>query len=214
MLKNKTSEFFNSYAHDFNAIYGNNNTFLNKLINKYFRKSMKVRYLKTIEGCHPLHGKKVIDIGCGPGYYCTTLAKRGANLVLGIDFSQRMIELATQNAQRSGVIDRCEFICGDFMAYDPEHQFDYSIVMGFMEYTEEPKKVIEKVLSITKSKAFFSFPVDGGMLAWQRKLRYKKKCDLLMYNIEQLDNLFKGINFKQIAILKVSRDFFVTVTAK
>lgn len=64
MLKNKTSEFFNSYAHDFNAIYGNN-TFLNKLINKYFKKSMKLRYLKTIEGCHPLHGKRVIDIGCG-----------------------------------------------------------------------------------------------------------------------------------------------------
>ena len=53
--------------------------------------------------------------------------------------------------------------------------FDYSIAMGFLEYIEEPKKVIEKVLSITKLKAFFSFPVDAGMLAWQRKLRYKKK---------------------------------------
>ena len=97
------------------------------------------------------------------------------------------------------------------MAYDPEDQFDYSIAMGFLEYIEEPKKVIEKVLSITKLKAFFSFPVDAGMLAWQRKLRYKKKCDLLMYNIEQLDNLFKGMNHQEIKIEKISRDFFVTI---
>ncbi len=209
--KRSTSEFFDSYTHNFNAIYGNKNTFLNNLINRYFRKSMKLRYTKTIEGCYPIEGKSVIDIGCGPGYYGITLAKRGAKFVYGIDFAGGMINLARQNAEDAGVGYKCNFVLGDFMKDDIKDKFDYSIVMGFMDYIEEPRRVIEKVLSITKSKVFFSFPLDKGILAWQRKLRYKKRCDLFMYNAEQLQRLFDEMNCKRVEIEKISRDFFVTV---
>jgi hypothetical protein len=67
------------------------------------------------------------------------------------------------------------------------------------------------VLSITKSKAFFSFPAEGGILAWQRKLRYKKRCDLFMYNIEELHELFGSVSYKKIEFQKIGRDFFVTI---
>ena len=40
---NRTSEFFHAYARDFNAIYGNSNTFVNRLINRHFRASMRMR---------------------------------------------------------------------------------------------------------------------------------------------------------------------------
>ena len=50
---NRTSEFFHLYAHDFNAIYGNSNTFVNRWINRYLRASMRMRYEKTIAGCSP-----------------------------------------------------------------------------------------------------------------------------------------------------------------
>ncbi|MBU4305744.1 MAG: methyltransferase domain-containing protein [Candidatus Omnitrophica bacterium] len=211
MSKKSTAEFFDSYAHGFNAIYGNKNTFLNNLINKYFRESMKLRYDKTIEGCYPIKGKTVIDIGCGPGHYSITLAKKGADYISGIDFAEAMIDLARQNAKNTGVENKCNFILGDFMNTVIKDKFDYSIVMGFMDYIEEPWKVIEKVLSITKAKAFFSFPVEGGVLAWQRKLRYKKKCNLFMYNIEQLHELFANLNYKKLEVEKISRDLFVTV---
>lgn len=39
--------------------------------------------------------KKVVDIGCGVGHLCPTLAKRGYN-VIGIDKSQAMIDLARE----------------------------------------------------------------------------------------------------------------------
>ncbi|MEW5761544.1 MAG: methyltransferase domain-containing protein [Candidatus Thermoplasmatota archaeon] len=211
MAKKSTSDFFDSYAHDFNSIYGNKKTFVTSLINKYFRKSMKLRFIKTIEGCYPIEGKSVIDIGCGPGHYSIALAKKGAKYVCAIDFAKEMINLAKENAERAGVADKCNFIFGDFMTYPIKDKFDYSIVMGFMDYINEPRKAIEKVLSITSSKAFFSFPVDRGFLAWQRKLRYKMKCDLFMYNMEQLNKLFANFRYKSIKVEKISRDFFVAV---
>jgi len=209
--KRSISEFFDSYACDFNAIYGTKKTFLNILINRYFRKSMMLRYAKTIECCYPIEGKSVIDIGCGPGHYGIALANKGARLVCGIDFAEGMIELARKNAESAGVGDRCEFILGDFITSPIKDKFDYSIVMGFMDYIEKPRELVEKVLSITELKAFFSFPVDGGILAWQRKLRYKKRCDLFMYTKEQVYELFKNMTCRKIEVEKISRDFFVTV---
>jgi 2-polyprenyl-3-methyl-5-hydroxy-6-metoxy-1,4-benzoquinol methylase len=210
MSKN-TANFFDSYASDFNSIYGSKNTFLNKLINKFFRKSMKLRYIKTIEGCDPINGKSILDVGCGPGHYGIALAKKGAGYTLGIDFSKEMLEIAKQNAQKEGVADKCRFDYGDFMTYHLTEKFDYSIVMGFMDYIKMPEPVIKKVLVYTKTLAFFSFPADGGILAWQRKLRYKKRCNLYMYNIKQVENLFKGLPCKKVEIEKISRDFLVKV---
>ncbi|MDO8281304.1 MAG: class I SAM-dependent methyltransferase [Thermodesulfovibrionia bacterium] len=207
---NRTSDFFDMYAHGFNAIYGNKNNLLNNFINNIFRKSMKIRFVKVIEGCEPVEGKSVMDIGCGPGHIGISLAKNGAGYVFGIDFAEGMIELAKENAKLAGVEQRCEFILGDFMLTDIENKFDYSIVMGVMDYIAEPAEFIEKVLSVTRSKAFFSFPEDGGVLAWQRKLRYKKRCDLVMYKRESLNELFSGFKCKDVSIEKISRDFFVT----
>jgi 2-polyprenyl-3-methyl-5-hydroxy-6-metoxy-1,4-benzoquinol methylase len=209
---NRTSEFFSSYAHDFNAIYGNSNTFVNRWINRYLRASMRLRYEKTIEGCSPIQGRTVLDIGCGPGHYSVALAKNGAAQVYGIDFADEMISIADKNAQSNGVEGRCKFERVDFLADPIPDKYDYTIAMGFMDYMPDPKKTVEKVLSLTKSKAFFSFPAEGGLLAWQRKLRYKQRCPLFLYTEAQIRQLFSGLRAEQVRIERIARDYFVTVT--
>jgi 2-polyprenyl-3-methyl-5-hydroxy-6-metoxy-1,4-benzoquinol methylase len=207
----RTSEFFDSYAHDFSAIYGTSNTIFSRLINRLFRKSMMLRYVKTIEGCDPIEGKTVLDVGCGPGHYGIALALKGARRIVGIDFAPGMIRLAEQNAASAGAEDRCSYVCGDFMEYDAADVFDYSILMGFMDYMEDPRRVIEKAVALTSSRAFFSFPADGGFLAWQRKLRYRRKCDLYLYTYGHLKELFRSLPETRTSIEKIERDFFVTV---
>jgi len=207
----RTSEFFDSYAHKFDAIYGTQNTFLNRLINKLFRKSMRLRYERTLQGCSPIQGKRVIDIGCGSGHYGIALATAGAGYVLGLDFAKTMIDIAKYRAKAAGVDDRCHFEYADFFARPIQETFDYAIVMGFMDYMQEPERIIEKVLSVTTHKAFFSFPIDSGFLAWQRKLRYTKRCDLFLYNQGDLQRLFGRLTQKRIEYVKISRDYFVTV---
>ncbi|MCW4020633.1 MAG: methyltransferase domain-containing protein [Candidatus Bathyarchaeota archaeon] len=49
-----------------------------------------------------LQGKRLIDIGCGPGVYSLELAKRGAD-VLGVDISQKMLDKARNNAETANV---------------------------------------------------------------------------------------------------------------
>jgi 2-polyprenyl-3-methyl-5-hydroxy-6-metoxy-1,4-benzoquinol methylase len=212
MSGDRTQTFFHQYANDFDAIYGNQNGFMDSIVNRLFRKSMKLRYEKTIEGCNPIDGKSVLDIGCGPGHYSITLAQRGASRVIGIDFAEGMLQLATDHARKVGVGDRCKFRVADFYKYPPEELFDYVVVMGFMDYMPDAQKVMEKVLSLTRSKAFLSFPAAGGLLAWQRKLRYQKRCDLFLYTQEQLKRIFSKFPEVKATIEPISRDFFVTLS--
>ena len=212
MSPDRTQTFFHQYAHDFDAIYGNQNGVVDSVINKFFRKSMRLRYEKSIEGCEPVQGKSVLDIGCGPGHYSITLAQRGASRVLGIDFAEGMLKIATDHARSIGVGDRCKFEVADFYTFPADQQFDYVIVMGFMDYMPDPEKVVGKVLSLTRNKAFFSFPVAGGLLGWQRQMRYKKRCDLFLYTEPQLKQIFAKFPEATAKIEPISRDYFVTLT--
>ncbi len=83
--------------------------------------------------------------------------------------------------------------------------------MGFMDYMPDPEKVVAKVLSLTRQKAFFSFPVAGGILGWQRQMRYKKRCDLFLYTQDQLKKMFAKFPEVNATIEPISRDFFVTL---
>ena len=119
MSLDRTQTFFHQYANDFDAIYGNQNGMIDSVINRFFRKSMRLRYEKSIEGCEPVQGKSVLDIGCGPGHYSITLAQRVAARVVGIDFAEGMLKLATEHARQVGVADRCNFQVADFYQYPP-----------------------------------------------------------------------------------------------
>jgi 2-polyprenyl-3-methyl-5-hydroxy-6-metoxy-1,4-benzoquinol methylase len=212
MSTDRTQGFFHRYANDFDAIYSNRSGLLNGFLNGVFRKSMKLRYEKTIEGCQPIQGKTALDVGCGPGHYAITLAQRGAARVLGIDFAEGMLHIAAEHAQANGVGQRCEFRQADFLEFQSPVPFDYVILMGFMDYMPEPRRIVEKALSLARSKVFFSFPADGGLLAWQRKLRYRGRCELYMYTRDQLENLFSSFNDVHTAIEPAARDFFVTAS--
>src|SRR5207244_12251748 len=104
-----------------------------------------------------------------------------------------MLDVARENARQAGVGGLVEFSQADFFTFTPPEPFDYVILMGLMDYMREPRKVIEKVLSLSRSKAFFSFAADGGIVAWQRKRRFRNRCELYLYMQEQLGVLFSAI---------------------
>ncbi|GJQ61343.1 MAG: hypothetical protein SCALA702_03960 [Melioribacteraceae bacterium] len=211
---NQVEKFFDEYAHDFNAIYGTKQSIVNTIANPLFRKSMWKRYEKSIQNSDPIDGKTALDIGCGPGHYSVALAKKGAAKVTGVDFAKNMIDIATERAKAGGVADKCEFIVADIFDFPADTKFNYSIVMGVMDYIENPATMIEKVISLTSDKAFFSFPIDGGLLAYQRKIRYKKRCPLFLYTEKSIADVLNQFDNIEFSIEKISRDFFVTLSIK
>ncbi|SFN75622.1 class I SAM-dependent DNA methyltransferase [Xenorhabdus japonica] len=49
-----------------------------------------------------VHGKSVLDIACGNGYFGRKLRNCGAAKVVGIDISEKMIEFARAKSKQSG----------------------------------------------------------------------------------------------------------------
>lgn len=210
----QTAQFFHRYADDFNAIYGNSQGLFNRAINRLFRKSMKLRFERTLDVCQPCQNKRILDVGTGPGHYAIALAQNGARQVVGLDFATHMLELARSQAEAAHVASRCRFEQGDFLTYTSEEKFDYVILMGFMDYMADPLKVIQKALSLAQDTVVFSFPAADGLLAFQRKLRYKSRCPLYLYTEQQLRELFSAATSAPFLIETLDRDFFVSVYVK
>ena len=211
MAKTTVSEFFDSYAEGFDAIYGNRNTFVNRLLNRYLRQSMRLRFEMSIAACDPVGGCSVLDVGTGPGHYAITLARRGAGRVVGIDFAEGMLDVARRHATEAGVAPPCEFVLGDFLTHPFGETFDYVILTGFMDYMADPKTVIERAASLARRRVMFSFPAAEGFLAWQRRVRYRNRCDLFLYSRARLDELFAGFDPARVRIEPIARDYFVTL---
>lgn len=75
-----------------------------------------------------------LDLGCGSGELVFALAEQGLD-AMGVDFSDRMIELARDKAQRLGVAERCRFEVGSVMDYDHVGaRIDLVTAFGFIEY--------------------------------------------------------------------------------
>ena len=66
-------------------------------------------------------GEKILDLGCGPGLYCTRFAERGF-IVTGIDYSKRSIEYARESVSSNEL--KIEFICKDYLTIDYSNTFD------------------------------------------------------------------------------------------
>ena len=204
--------FFDQYATDFDAIYGTQNTFFERVVNKLFRKSMRIRFDKVMEYTNPVEGKRVLDIGCGPGLYSVVLAKNGASQVVGVDFADEMLQIARSKAEEFGVQDRCEFLTMDAMDYSSEEKANYTIVMGVMDYIESPATFVRHLAKLTDGKILLSFPVDDGLMAAQRKYRYRKRCPLYMYTDHSLKSLLdEVVGSCTYEVERIARDFFVTV---
>ena len=206
----RTSNFFNNYSDKFNAIYGNNNNFINNFVNKNFRKSMRLRFEYVFRDFNDFKNSTVLDVGCGAGHYCLKAYEKGASTVIGIDFASNMIEISKQKFENHNIKENYEFILANFLTYNFSSKFDYIIFMGFMDYIENANEIVSKAIKLTNKKSFFSFPKEGGFLALQRKIRYSYKCKLFYYNKDKIKKIFDKYNIKY-EIENIDRDYFVTI---
>lgn len=74
-------------------------------------------------------GARILDLGCGPGFYTHRLAERGFHCT-GVDFSPASVNWARQQAQNAGL--NIDYVQQDIRAYWPDKPFDF-IMMTFGE---------------------------------------------------------------------------------
>ena len=71
-------------------------------------------------------GTRIADFGCGPGLYASRLAKYGAS-VTGIDFSERSIEYARNEAEQLGL--SIEYVNQNYLDFHTEDCFDVILMI-------------------------------------------------------------------------------------
>lgn len=71
-------------------------------------------------------GSDILDLGCGPGFYATRLARTGA-AVTGIDFSQNSLRYAEARAREESLAIR--YRCADYLTADIEGRYDLILMI-------------------------------------------------------------------------------------
>jgi len=69
--------------------------------------------------------KIILDYGCGNGVHAIPLAKMGAEKVIGIDLSEKSLEIARERVKREGLEEKVEFLKMDCEKMEfPDNYFD------------------------------------------------------------------------------------------
>lgn len=84
----------------------------------------EVEFLVDALGLRP--GMRVLDVGCGPGRHAVALARRGI-AVVGVDISERFVEVAVEVADRDGLSSLVSFERADARAMVGDARFDASL---------------------------------------------------------------------------------------
>lgn len=95
-----------------------------------------------------LSGKSVLDLACGEGFYTRFLKRRGAARVVGVDLSERMIELARRE-------EECHSLGIDYVVQDVERlamneTFDVVVAAYLLNYARTYDQLFEMCSAITR----------------------------------------------------------------
>ncbi len=91
----------------------------------------------------------VVDVACGTGDLSIAFAKANANSVIGIDFTQGMIDLAKQKAKQENLA--IEFLHGDAMSLDLPNECADVISIAFgIRNVQEPAIAIKEFYRVLR----------------------------------------------------------------
>jgi ubiquinone/menaquinone biosynthesis C-methylase UbiE len=96
-----------------------------------------------------LRGKRVLDVGCGPGFWARHLSRLGADYV-GIDISPRSATLARRSLELHGLRGRIEVGNAESLPFDDE-SFDAVISEGVIHHTPDTMACIGEIHRVLKN---------------------------------------------------------------
>lgn len=104
-----------------------------------------------------MDNRVVLDLGCGYGWHCKYAVDNGANRVVGIDISRRMLEIA---AEKNGD-ERIEYRCAamEDVAF-PANAFDAVISSLAFHYVRDFAPLVRNIAKWLKAGGAFVFSVE------------------------------------------------------
>ena len=112
-----------------------------------------------------LHGRRILDAGCGTGALAVELARRGAQVV-AIDLSPTLVQLARERTPEDLGEGKLEFISGDMLSTSLG-RFDHVVCMDSMIHYEKHDmvQVLAGLTERTAKSVLFTFAPSNPILA-------------------------------------------------
>ena len=148
----RAKSYFDALAPEYNRAFGltGRNPF-SAFINRFFRGPTFAERMKRIEALFSrigIKGARVLDLGCGSGQVSLLAASMGAT-VHGIDIAPRMLAIARETAQRSGLTGPTTFDEGDITAQTLE-EADIVLLVGVVEYYKDFEPLVRRAARATR----------------------------------------------------------------
>lgn len=146
-----------------------------------------------------LKGKRVVDLGCGFGWFCRFAAEEGASAVLGIDLSEKMLARARSDNAHPSI----EYRLGDLETLIlPVGGFDFAYSALAFHYVVDFARLMKVVHGALTPGARFVFLIEHPIYmasrhpAWIIDAQGRKTWPVDRYSVEGervTDWLAKGV---------------------
>ncbi len=113
--------------------------------------------LGWIDSIAPLHGRRVLDVGCGGGILADAMARRGAE-VTGIDLATKSLKVAQLHALETGTPNiQYREVSVEALAEESPAAFDVVTCMEMLEHVPDPASVVQACSRLVKPGGWVFF---------------------------------------------------------
>src|SRR5207247_7214064 len=170
--------------------------FFDDLDQYHFEKLHHLLELVPFDGCR---GKSVLEVGCGAGVDLARFARGGAS-VTGVDLAVSAIELARANFEQQGLTGTFHVADGGHLPF-PDNSFDLVYAHGVVQYTADPRRLVEECRRVLKPGGEAIFQVYNR-ISWLNALSKLMKVGLehddapvlLKFSIPEFRRLLAGFS--------------------
>lgn len=168
----------------------------------------------------PLPGEKVIELGCGPGFYSCGLARRFREIsVLGIDRSPRQLEWAREKAQATE-LGNCLFQSDNVLELSHnDNSFDVLIASRLFTVLPDRARAVAEMYRVLRSggRCFIAEPrysfwasiplFTMWLLAGVTRFRngYREPSRARVFSSREMENLFATQPWRQVKTWREGR---------
>lgn len=116
-----------------------------------------------------LNGKRVVDLGCGSGGFCRKAIAEGAASVLGVDISERMLEVAQRESINPDTESRLRYQCTSLDHWNaPPDSADVIVSILALHYLPEVQSTFRVVSHALAPGGVFVFCVEHPIMTAKR----------------------------------------------
>jgi SAM-dependent methyltransferase len=132
---------------------------------RYLSGAIQSRVNNIMACIGPVAGKRILDLGCGSGYFVAELSKRGAE-VTGVDYAAAGIRFGRQ---RFPDLDLRQASAYELQRQFEPGTFDVVVLLDVIEHMFDHERLMENICYVAKPGGRVVISTDADGCVWERE---------------------------------------------